>query len=193
VRPRFFKSAAELRAWLTKHHDQADELWVGMYKKATGKPTISHREAVDEALCFGWIDGVRKGIDEQSFRQRFTPRRPGSNWSAINIKRAEELEASGRMRAPGRKAFQARDPAQAGGRYSYEEGPRELAAEYTKAFRGNRRAWKFFSEQPPGYRRTASWWVMSAKREDTRRRRLATLIDDSANGRRLAMLAPQRT
>lgn len=186
--PRFFASAAAFRRWLEKNHDREDELWVGLYKKASGKGGLTYREAVDQALCFGWIDGQSKSIDEVSYRQRFTPRRKSSIWSAVNIKRVAELKQAGLMDPAGVAAFETRDPTKAG-LYSFENEPRSLDKQQERAFRGNKRAWGFFQAQPPGYRRNAIWWVVSAKREETKHRRLARLIEDSAEGRRLKHLS----
>ncbi len=186
--PRFFPTAEELRAWLEEHHADTPELWVGFHKRSTGKPSLIWPEAVDEALCFGWIDGVRKRLDGESYVIRFTPRRPRSVWSAVNLRRFEELRAMGRLRAPGLEAWEARDEKRSG-LYSYENRPQRLDAPYEKALRANRRAWEFFQAQAPWYRRTASFWVMSAKREETRERRLQTLIRDSAAGRPVKPLA----
>jgi uncharacterized protein YdeI (YjbR/CyaY-like superfamily) len=184
----FFESPAELRAWLERHHAEAAELWLGFYKKGAGRPSVTYHEAVDEALCFGWIDGVRKGLDADSYTNRFTPRKPNSYWSRVNVRRAEVLISLGRMHPSGRAAFDARDPARTE-QYSFERETSELDSAYAATFRANGPAWAFFEAQPPSYRRAAIWWVMSAKKEETRLRRLATLIDDSAHGRRLAMLA----
>jgi uncharacterized protein YdeI (YjbR/CyaY-like superfamily) len=191
-KPRFFRTQAEFALWLERHHDTANELWVGYYKKSTGQPSITWPESVDEALRFGWIDGVRKGIDDDRYMNRFTPRRPGSTWSAKNIKRAQELIALGIMRPAGRKAFQARTEDRSG-IYSYEQ--RHLATldpEYERQFRRKRKAWRFFESCPPSYRKAATHWVMAAKREETQRRRLARLIEDSAKGRTVPPLTPQR-
>jgi uncharacterized protein YdeI (YjbR/CyaY-like superfamily) len=189
--PRYFRSPAEFRKWLEKNHAKADELVVGFHKKATGKPSMTWPESVDEALCFGWIDGIRRSVDEERYSIRFTPRRPGSNWSAVNLKRVPELEALGRMTDAGRAAFAKRSEAKSA-IYSYENKPEDLPPGDRRRFRANRKAWKFFSEQPAGYRRTALYWVLSAKKEETRQRRLDTLIDDSAAGRRLAQLTPAK-
>lgn len=186
--PIFFATAAELRRWLRKYHRSARELWVGYYKKASGRPGITYPESVDEALCFGWIDGIRKTLDESRYINRFTPRRPGSIWSQVNIRRARELIAAGRMRPAGRRAFDARDPARTK-RYSFEQRQAaRLSAADERRFRANRRAWEWFATQPPGYRRTAIFWVVSARRDETRGRRLQNLIDDSAAGRRIGPL-----
>jgi uncharacterized protein YdeI (YjbR/CyaY-like superfamily) len=183
MRPTFFATPSEFRAWLEEHHATAKELLVGFHKKGSGKPSITWPEAVDEALCFGWIDSVRKRIDDTSYSNRFTPRTVRSTWSAVNIKRAEDLIERGRMRPAGRKAFKARTVDQSAV-YSYEQRAKaKLGGEFERQFRSNTRAWEFFRAQPPGYRTTATYWVVSAKREETRRRRLATLIDDSAHER----------
>jgi uncharacterized protein YdeI (YjbR/CyaY-like superfamily) len=188
----FFSSSAELREWLERNHGRATELWIGFHKKQSRQGGITYAEAVDEALCFGWIDGIRKSIDDSSYTNRFTPRKPNSNWSAVNIKRAGELIAVGRMHPAGLAAFERRDRGREE-QYSYENDAWALDAASEEAFRADDRAWAFFQAQPPGYRRTASWWVMSAKRDETRRRRLATLIEDSRQGRRLGLLARPET
>jgi uncharacterized protein YdeI (YjbR/CyaY-like superfamily) len=185
VRPRFFKTAPEFRAWLEKNHDRASELFVGFRKKHSTEPSVTYTEAVDEALCFGWIDGLTKRVDDDSYMIRFTPRKAGSGWSRINEKRVEELTRRRRMKPAGRAAFEARDPAKAG--YSYEDAPKKLGRAYERELRATPKAWEFFRAQPPGYRRVASYWVMSAKKEETRRRRLAKLIEESAGRRRLPM------
>ena len=185
---RFFASAADLRAWLEEHHATEKELWVGFYKKGSGKTGVTYPEAVDQALCFGWIDGIRKGVDDISYTNRFTPRKRGSNWSSVNTKRVGELAELGLMHPAGQKVFDERDREKAD-QYSYEARSRPLAEHYEAQFHANPGAWAFFQDQPPSYRTAATWWVMSAKQEATRLKRLATLIDDSANGRRIAMLA----
>jgi uncharacterized protein YdeI (YjbR/CyaY-like superfamily) len=182
-----FKSASQFRRWLEANHASVLELWVGFFKKGSGKKGITYAEAVDEALCFGWIDGLKKRVDELSYRHRFTPRKPNSNWSRANIHHAERLKKAGRMTTAGLKAFAARDPERCGV-YSFENTARELASADERRFKADRSAWKFFLQQPPGYRRTAIWWVMSAKQEETRARRLSRLIEDSGNGRRLGLL-----
>lgn len=186
----YFQSASGFREWLASNHDQVHELWVGFYKKKSGKVGISYPEAVDEALCFGWIDGTKKAVDEVGYTHRFTPRKAKSFWSAINIKRVGELKRRGRMTAPGLKAFAGRDEQKAM-QYSYERSTCKLEGAYEKQFRRNVKAWEFFQAQPPGYRRTATWWVISAKREETRAKRLAKLIETSEHGRRLDMLVSQ--
>jgi uncharacterized protein YdeI (YjbR/CyaY-like superfamily) len=184
----FFSSPSEFRAWLEDHHETASELWVGYYKKATGKPTMTWSEAVDEALCFGWIDGKLQRIDEERHRQRFTPRRPNSNWSAINIAKVAELRKQGRMAPAGEAAFAARREDRSAV-YSYERR-HEAAfdAEQEAEFRANETAWAWFSDQSPSYRHLATFWVVSAKRPETRARRLATLLECSAEGRRVPAL-----
>jgi uncharacterized protein YdeI (YjbR/CyaY-like superfamily) len=186
---KFFKSQTEFRTWLEKNHAKAPELWLGFYKRGSGKGGITYRQALDEALCFGWIDGVRKGIDDVSYTNRFTPRKPKSNWSLVNIERVRELRNRGLMTPAGLRAFDERDEEKAR-RYSYEQASPKFDRASERSFRANKRAWEFFQSQPAGYKRTATWWVMSAKREETRLRRLATLIEDSSNELRLAMLRP---
>ena len=186
----FFGTPAEFRRWLEEHHSTASELWVGMYKKAAGRPTITWAEAVEEALCFGWIDGKAQRIDEHRWRQRFTPRRRGSNWSAVNIAKVAELRAQGRMTPAGEAAFAARRDERSAV-YSYER--RHEAAlddDQQAAFRANERAWAWFERQTPSYRQMATFWVVSAKRPETRSRRLARLIECSAEGRRIPALSP---
>ena len=185
MKPTFFAAPADFRRWLERNHDKADELLVGFWKKGSGKPSMTWPESVDEALSFGWIDGVRRRIDDESYSIRFTPRRRGSIWSAVNIRRATELQKLGRMAPAGRRAFEARDEKKSAV-YSYENRPRELAPEYEKRFRANKQAWEYWSAQPPGYRRQVTYWVMEAKKEETRERRFAQLVDDCAHGRRLA-------
>jgi uncharacterized protein YdeI (YjbR/CyaY-like superfamily) len=183
----FFASPAAFRKWLEKNHDKASELMVGFYKKDSGKPSITWPESVDQALCFGWIDGVRRRIDDVSYSIRFTPRKRTSTWSAINIARVAELTKLGLMQPAGLRAFeQRRDDKSA--IYAYENAVRTLDPADEKKFRANRKAWQFFNAQPPSYRRVSIYWITSAKREETRARRLATLIDDSANGQRLGVV-----
>jgi uncharacterized protein YdeI (YjbR/CyaY-like superfamily) len=186
----FFATPVEFRAWLEANHAQASELWVGFHKKGSGLPSMTWPEAVDEALCFGWIDGVRKSIDETSYANRFTPRKSRSTWSAVNIKRVRELVAEGRMRPAGLRAFAARADDKSG-TYSYEQRDAvELGDAYERQFRAKHAAWDFCQAQAPSYRKAAIWWVVSAKKEETRQRRLTALIDDSAAGRRIASLIP---
>jgi uncharacterized protein YdeI (YjbR/CyaY-like superfamily) len=184
LKPKFFPTPADFRKWLKKNHATAAELWVGFYKKNTGKPSITWPESVDEALCFGWIDGIRKRVDEISYQIRFTARRRGSIWSATNIKRAKELAKQKRMRPPGLKTFAARIENKSG-IYSYEQRNTELKQPYAKLLKKNKAAWNFFQEQPPSYRKMIGWWIISAKREETRMARLTKLISESAKGKRL--------
>jgi uncharacterized protein YdeI (YjbR/CyaY-like superfamily) len=183
---RFFRSTAALRAWFEKHCARASELWIGFYKKESGRVGVSYEEAVDEALCVGWIDGIRKRIDDVCYTNRFTPRKPSSNWSAVNIRRIGELTALGRMKPSGLSVFESRVQETRPGRYSYENRPRTLEPAHERAFRARKAAWTFFEAQPPSYRRTAIWWIVSAVKDETRARRLAILIAESARGRRLA-------
>ena len=187
-KPRFFAQPSEFRAWLEAHHESASELLVGFYKRDSGKPSMTWPQAVDEALCFGWIDGVRRSLGAEAYTIRFTPRKSTSIWSAINVAKVAELVKSGKMRAAGERAFAARKPEKTGV-YSFE---RSEAAQLTAAQRAhldaNRKAAAFFAEQAPWYQRTAIHWVISAKREQTRERRLEQLIADSAAGRRIGPL-----
>ena len=188
----FFEKPEDLRAWLEEHHETETELLVGLRRKGSGLPSITWPELVDQVLCFGWIDGVRKGVDDESYSIRITPRKRGSNWSAVNIRRVGELRAAGLMRPAGEAAF-ARRSAERSAIYSYEQRSEAvLDADQEALFRADPAAWRFFCDQPAGYRRTAVHWVVRAKREETRRRRLATLIADSAAGRRLKHLTPRR-
>jgi uncharacterized protein YdeI (YjbR/CyaY-like superfamily) len=187
--PTFFATPDDLRAWFEAHHRAESELVVGFYRKGSGRPSITWPESVDQALCFGWIDGVRRSLDEESYTIRFTPRTVRSTWSAVNIKRAQELIDEGLMRPAGLAAFEARGDDRSA-TYSYEQRHAPvLPPEMERRFRANRQAWTFFGAQPPSYRRTAIYWVTSAKKEETRQRRLATLIEDSAHGRRISQLA----
>ena len=186
---KFFNTSAEFREWLEENHDQVAELWLGFYKQRMGKKSITYREALDEALCFGWIDGVRKSIDDTAYQQRFTPRRPKSYWSAVNTRRASELAKLGRMAAPGAKVFEQRTSDS--NKYSFESRPEALPLSYQKQFKANHGAWEFFRAQAAWYQRTSTFWIMSAKREETRQRRLAMLITDSQAGRRLSILTPK--
>lgn len=190
IKPLFFAAPKEFRAWLEGHHETSPELLVGFYKKSAGKPSITWPESVREALCFGWIDGVRRMVDENSYSIRFTPRRVRSIWSAINIKLAKELTASGLMQPAGLRAFENRQDDKSAV-YAYEQ--RKTAAfnaALGKTFRKNVKAWKFFQSQPPWYRRTATYWVTSAKKDETRQKRLANLMKCSDEGRRIDQLTP---
>ena len=185
-----FVSREEFRKWLAKNHAAATELFVSFYKKHTGKAGATYGEAVEEALCYGWIDGVKKRVDDEKFMHRFSPRKAKSTWSRINVQRAIALIDAGKMAAPGLKAFEARE-AKRTGIYTYEQERPGLSAIDKKRFLKNAKAWKFFSNQPPGYQRLAGGWVSRAKREETRRRRLARLIKDCEGGRRLNMMSPK--
>jgi uncharacterized protein YdeI (YjbR/CyaY-like superfamily) len=183
-----FASAAELRAWLEEHHEAADELWLGFWKKDTGKQTMTWSETVDQVLCFGWIDGVRKPLGGGESAQRLTPRRKGSNWSQININKVEALMEAGLMAPAGIAAFEARtkDPDTT---YSYERRHEaEFSPEQLRALKADTKAWAFWQDQPPGYQASATHWVVSAKKQETRDKRMATLIDDSKNGLRIGLL-----
>lgn len=180
----FFPTPAAFRKWLQRNHATAPELWVGYYKKQTGKPSLTWPESVDEALCFGWIDGLRKSIDAESYRIRFTPRRRGSIWSAVNIQRVGVLTNEKRMQPAGLAAFAARVEKKSG-IYAYEQRTEELPEPYAAVFKKNKRAWAFFQAQAPFYRKTLNWWTVSAKQEETRQRRLQKLIDACARGERL--------
>ena len=186
--PVFFPFPEAFRAWLQKHHAKEQELWVGFHKKGSGRPSITWPEAVDAALCFGWIDGVRKSLDDDSYLIRFTPRKPRSTWSAVNIKRVAELTKLGVMQPAGLKAFEKRSDDRSA-IYSYEQRKTaKLSGAYEKQFRARRKAWDFFQAQPPWYRRVAAFWVTSAKREETRLKRLAALITASERGESIAPL-----
>jgi len=181
--PAFFATPDRWRAWLAAHHDRVPELWVGFHKKASGRPSITWPEAVDQALCFGWIDGVRKSLDDSRYAIRFTPRRRNSIWSSVNLGRVKELSRLGLMHEAGLAPYRASARAKSGV-YSYEERKSaKLPEAMERQFRRSPKAWRFFQAQPPGYRRTATWWVISARKEETRLRRLAILIEDSAQGR----------
>jgi uncharacterized protein YdeI (YjbR/CyaY-like superfamily) len=186
-----FRTSEEFRAWLEKNHASVTELDMRLFKTHAKQRGIGYREALDEALCFGWIDGVRRSLDADSFTQRFTPRKKKSNWSRVNIKRATELDAEGRMHSAGLAAFRARN-AIAVAPYSFENRSVRLDAAAEKKFRANKRAWEFYQAQAPWYRRTTAFWVMSAKREETRARRLASLIERSAKETRAPPLTPTK-
>ncbi len=185
---RFFRDAAELRSWFDVNHDSVDQLWIGFYKRGVEEPSVTYKEAVDESLCFGWIDSVSHRLDDRSRAQRFTPRRKNSVWSAVNTKRVGELIEAGRMRPAGMAAFEARDPERTA-IYSYERAAAALDEDSMARFRAVPGALDFFEAQSPSYKRGALYWVLSAKRPETRERRLGTLIEDSAAGRRIKQLA----
>jgi uncharacterized protein YdeI (YjbR/CyaY-like superfamily) len=177
-----FPTAADFRAWLEEHHDTARELWIGYYKKGVPKTSMTYAEAVEEALCFGWIDGQARRIDDEVTSQRFTPRRPTSNWSAINIAKIAELTKAGRMHPAGIRAFESRDRRK-DATYSYERPEMELSAEMLARFEADAAAWADWQSRPPSFRRRATYWVMSAKRPETRERRFAGLLESSREGK----------
>lgn len=189
--PVYFSTASEFRDRLSQYHASASELIVGFHKRATGTPSMTWSESVDEALCFGWIDGVRKRVDGERYQIRFTPRKPGSIWSAINIAKVAALSAAGRMQAPGLAAFALREEEKSR-IYAYETPPDELIEPYASEFRAHADAWAFFQAQPASYRRTLTWWVINAKQQATRQRRLLQLITESAAGRRVGAALQER-
>jgi uncharacterized protein YdeI (YjbR/CyaY-like superfamily) len=184
VRPVFFPAPADLQRWFTENHATAAELWVGFYKRGSGISSVTWPESVDEALCVGWIDGIRRSLDGARYVIRFTPRKAGSIWSAINVRRAQALASEKRMGPAGLAAFAARR-ANKVGVYSYEQRPSTLPAPHRGLLRKNPKAWAFFEAQPGSYKRAAIWWVVSAKREETRAKRVKRLIALSARGRRI--------
>jgi uncharacterized protein YdeI (YjbR/CyaY-like superfamily) len=179
-----FPSAAEFRDWLEANHDIAPEVWIGYYKKGVPKASVSYPESVDEALSFGWIDGITRRIDDEVYATRFTPRRKRSNWSAVNVARVGQLTAAGRMHPAGIGAFEART-ADKTAVYSYENRPADLPIEHRRQLQENAPAWSWWQAQAPSYRRAATWWVVSAKQQATRERRMATLITDCAARRKI--------
>lgn len=187
--PRFFRTLQALHSWFAKHHASSRELWIGYYKKASGKGGVVYQEALDEALCWGWIDGQIKSIDEDTYMQRWTPRKPTSNWSNVNVKKVQALIAAGRMQPAGIAAFERRTPERTG-IYSFEKAPPKFSPAFLKRFKAEPKAWAFFEAQPPGYRRTVTAYVMTAKREETRERRLAHVISHSARQQRIPEYAP---
>jgi uncharacterized protein YdeI (YjbR/CyaY-like superfamily) len=187
TKPKYFTTQEEFRAWLEKNHATANELEIGFHKKGSGKKSITYAEALDEALCFGWIDGVRRSLNETSYQQRFTPRRARSIWSLVNVKHVERLKKAGKMHAAGIAAYEQRDPKRTG-IYAFENAPREISAEYEKEFRKTKGAWEYFQTYPPYLKKTVSYWVMSAKKEETRLARLRKLIESCARGERIGTL-----
>jgi uncharacterized protein YdeI (YjbR/CyaY-like superfamily) len=184
VKPRFFASPAAFRAWLEARHASASELWVGFYRKGKSRRGIAYLEAVDEALCFGWIDGIKKRVDEERYMHRFTPRKADSTWSVVNTKRMKALAALGRVSPAGAATFERRDRKKTG-RYSYERKNAAFDPALEKTFKADAKAWTFFRARPPGYQKLLTYWVMTAKQDETRRRRLATLMALSAEGKRM--------
>ena len=190
MKARFFKTAADLRAWFEKHRNGADELLVGLYKKTSGRPSITYPEALDQALAFGWIDGIRRRLDEDAYTVRFTPRRSGSVWSRVNVKRAEALIARGEMHASGLRVFHGRNQKKT---VAYvRPQPRILDPSLAAALQANQKAADFFESQPPGYRNLMIGWIMNAKKQETRNRRFANLIAHSEKGTRIDLMNPNR-
>lgn len=187
----YFPSPAAFRAWLKRHHATEKELLVGFFKVGTGKPSMTWSQSVDQALCFGWIDAVRRRVDGDRYTIRFTPRKPASNWSKINVAKVEALRKAGLMTPAGEKAVAARAEDRTGV-YSFEQRPQKLPPAFQKQLRANSRAWEYYQSQAPYYRRTTAFWVMSARKEETRLRRLAQLIADSALGRRVGVMSSGR-
>jgi uncharacterized protein YdeI (YjbR/CyaY-like superfamily) len=190
-KPKFFRTPERFRAWLKKSHASKSELLVGFYRKDSGEPSLSWPESVDEALCFGWIDGIRRRIDERSYSIRFTPRKPTSTWSRVNIARAEALIEEGRMQPAGLAAYKRRKENRSG-IYSYEQRKPQLEEPYAGKLKRKKKAWDFFQAQPPSYRKAVSWWIVSAKREETRLRRLNQLIECSTKGTRIPQYLSRR-
>lgn len=181
----YFKDQDDFSAWLEKHHAKIEEIWVGYFKKGSGKENLTWSESVDVALCFGWIDGIRKTVDEESYKIRFTPRKMNSVWSAVNVKKVEQLIADKRMRPEGLKLFKNRSDKEG---YSSDKRNTELDKAYEKQVKANEQAWEYFSNLAPSYKRDSIWWVMSAKKEETRLRRLDVLIESCEEGLKIPML-----
>lgn len=184
ARPRFFRTAAAFREWLEKNHDRQTELWMGYYKKSSGKGGLQYKAALDEALCWGWIDGLVKSIDSESYKQRWTPRKKGSHWSLVNVRRMGELEAEGRVAEPGRAAFERRT-AERTGKASFESEEKSFTPAQLRQLKANRKAWEFYESTPRGYQRVVKHWVLTAKQDATRERRMQQLIEHCAAGKRL--------
>jgi uncharacterized protein YdeI (YjbR/CyaY-like superfamily) len=187
--PRFFKSLSALRAWFARYGTTRTELWIGYYKKASGKGGVVYQEALDEALCWGWIDGQVRSIDADRYMQRWTPRQPTSNWSNVNVRKVQALIAAGRMQPAGLAAFERRTTERTGV-YSFEKAPPRFSRTFLQRFKADAKAWAFFAAQPPGYRRIIADYVMSAKREETRERRFAHVLLHSGRQQRIPQLAP---
>ncbi len=187
----YFKTQTEFRKWLEKNHAKLSELWVGFHKKSTLKQSITYPEALDEALCYGWIDGVRKNVNETSYTIRFTPRKKQSHWSGVNVKRFNELLELKLIRPAGLKAFQDSDIKKSL-KYAEERKSVKLESRYEKQFKSDKKAWEFFNAQPPGYQRICVFWIMSAKQEETRKRRLSLLMNYSQNQKRLETFKPNK-
>ena len=185
MQPTFFPTPQDFRDWLDKNHKTEQELLVGFYKVGTKKPSITWSESVDQALCFGWIDGVRRSIDEKSYSIRFTPRKPTSIWSVVNIKKIEELTKAGLMKEAGLEAFKLRKEEKSG-IYSHEKEPAKLTSDYENKFKTNKKAWDFFEKQATSYKKVMIHWIMSAKQEKTQISRLEKTISESENGKRIS-------
>ena len=183
-KPAFFSSPDKFRKWLHENHLKKEELWVGYYKKATGKPSITWPESVDQALCYGWIDGIRKSINEESYMIRFTPRKPKSHWSKVNINKVKELKKKGLMMPSGIAAFRklSEDNSE---KASYEQKRIKMPGKYLEIIKKNKKAWAYFQKETPSYRKQVTWWIISAKQEATRTKRLGILIKDSEDGQRI--------
>ena len=192
MQPKFFPTQKHFRQWLEKNHDRVTELVVGFHKKSAGRKSITYAQALDEALCFGWIDGVRKRLEDTSYTIRFTPRKPRSIWSLINVRHVERLKESGQMHESGLRVFNMRDEKRTG-IYSFENEPKEFSKEYLSRFQRNPKAWDFFKTQPPGYRRLMTFWVMSAKKNETQLRRLNQLIEHSEQGIRERVMSSKQS
>ena len=191
MKAKFFSSPEKFRQWLEQNHDRVSELLVGFHKKSSGKKSITYAEALDEALCFGWIDGVRKNFDETSYTIRFTPRKPRSIWSLVNVNHVERLKKEGRMHAAGLEAYARRDPKRTG-IYAFENEPKQLSPAYEKTFRQNKKAWEFFEKKmAPSLKKVSIYWIMSAKKEETQLRRLKHVIENSEKGVKSGVLEPK--
>ncbi len=192
MKPTFFKTAREFERWLAANHRKTNALLVGFYKVKSGKPSITYRDALDAALAYGWIDGVRQGVNDSVYTIRFTPRKKNSYWSAANTKRAKELTAQGRMKRAGSAAFSARDEKRTA-RYSYERANPVLDGQTLRALKADRKAYTYFQALPPGMKRLYTFWITSAKREDTRAKRLAVILERCRSGKRIDPFHPFRT
>lgn len=179
--PTFFPTPEDFRKWLAENHEQEQVLWVGFYKKASNIPSITWPESVEEALCYGWIDGLRKSVDDVSYKIRFTPRRPSSIWSTVNIKLMEKLQAEGRMQPAGLAAWERRKEKKSK-IYSYEQMSKKLSEAFLEKLKANPRAWEFFENMAPGYKKNTIYWVMSAKRQETRERRFGIMMESCEQG-----------
>jgi uncharacterized protein YdeI (YjbR/CyaY-like superfamily) len=188
MEPKFFETQTAFRDWLLRNRATATELWVGLYRKSAGRPSVTYPEALDAALRFGWIDGLRKMLDDDSYAIRFTPRKTGSPWSAVNIRRVRELNALGSMNEAGLKVFEDRDERKAATR-SHARNTARLSEEDERGLRANPAAWEFYTRQTPSYQKAAAWWVIDAKKDETRRKRLLTLIEESERHRAIPPLA----